>query len=108
MIFSASSVANIGVEVVDSISVIRNFLVDVMTKVVSAWTAELNAAMLQAKPSACHQTPGLLPPLGCNRRGDWEARSAVSDDVKVEIPEVFEQAAGEHHGLFRFFYPVLE
>jgi len=98
-----------GVEVVDKYLVIRNIPWSSDDKVVSVAPAELNAAMLQAKPSACHQQlPGLFAAASdANRRAVMGGLARLYPMMLSGSGSV-EQAAAEHQRLFGFYPRPLE
>ena len=93
-----------GVEVVDSYLVIRNIPWSSDDRVVSTAPAELNAAMLQANPSACkEQLPGLFAAASdANRRAVMSGLGRLYPFMLSGSKSV-EEAAKEHQRLFGFY-----
>ena len=93
-----------GIEVVGKYMVIRNIPWSSKDKVVSDVPAELNAAMLQANPSACkEQLPGLFAAASDgNRRATMSGLGRLYPFM-LSGSESVDQAATEHQRLFGFY-----
>ena len=93
-----------GVEVVGKYLVIRNIPWSSDDRVVSVVPAELNAAMLQAFPSACkEQLPGLFAAASdANRRAVMSGLGRLYPFMLSGSKSV-EEAASEHQRLFGFY-----
>ncbi|QEG00360.1 hypothetical protein Mal15_44300 [Stieleria maiorica] len=93
-----------GVEVVDKYLVIRNIPWSSGDRVVSVAPADLNAAMLQASPSACkEQLPGLFAAASdANRRAVMSGLGRLYPFMLSGSKSV-DQAAAEHQRLYGFY-----
>ena len=93
-----------GVEVVGKYLVIRNIPWSSDDKVVSVEPAEMNAAMLQANPSACEkQLPGLFATAADGNRRAVMAGLSRLYPFMISGSESVEAAAAEHQRLFGFY-----